>query len=197
MLILEQDDPDLFHRIQEQNLNRQYGLLLNCIEVGIKKGPASFDKYLLWTLNHVAVANLCQLGGRFREEPVYIGNHKPPHFREVEGLMDRFIATVQELWSVLSPTALAAYGLWRLNWIHPFTDGNGRTARAVCYFLVCAHAGTFLPGRKIIPERIRDSREEYVAALRAADEAWEGGDLDFSKMEKYIARLLQEQLLDL
>jgi hypothetical protein len=32
------------------------------------------------------------------------------------------------------PTELAAYGLWRLNWIHPFVEGNGRTARAVCYF---------------------------------------------------------------
>lgn len=194
MLILKQDDPDLFHRIQEQNLNRQYGLLLNCIEVGIEKGPASFDKYFLWSLNHVAVANLCQLGGRFRKEPVSIGNHEPPHFREVDDLMDRFIATVQENWFNLTPQALAAYGLWRLNWIHPFVDGNGRTARAACYFLVCARAGAFLPGRKILPERIRDSRTEYIAALREADESWERGALDFSKMEAYLSRLLSEQL---
>lgn len=193
MLILEQDDPALFHRIQEQNLNRQYGLLTNCIEVGIKKGPSSFDKYLLWSLNHVAVANICQLGGRFRKEPVYIGNHEPPDFREVDDLMDRFVVTVQENWFDLTPTALAAYGLWRLNWIHPFVDGNGRTARAVCYFIVCARAGTFLPGKKILPEQIRDSRKEYVAALREADEAWEQGNLNFSKLEKHIARLLLKQ----
>lgn len=194
MLILEKDDPALFRRVQAQNLNRQYGLLMNCIEVGIEKGPVSFDKYLLWALNHVAVANLCQLGGRFRKEPVSIGNHQPPHFLEVDDLMDRFITTVQENWFDLTPTALAAYGLWRLNWIHPFVDGNGRTARAACYFLVCVRAKSFLPGTKILPDRIRESRENYIAALRAADEAWERGVLDFSQMEEYIAQLLGEQL---
>ena len=108
--------------------------------------------------------------------------------------MDRFITTVQENWFDLTPTALAAYGLWRLNWIHPFVDGNGRTARAACYFLVCVRAKSFLPGTKILPDRIRESRENYIAALRAADEAWERGVLDFSQMEEYIAQLLGEQL---
>lgn len=108
--------------------------------------------------------------------------------------MDRSITTVQENWFDLTLTELAAYGLWRLNWIHPFVDGNGRTARAACYFLVCASAESFLPGRKILPERIRESRENYMAALRAADEAWERGVLDFSQMEEYIAQLLGEQL---
>jgi hypothetical protein len=48
----------LFDRIQEQNLNRQYELLTSCIEIGLKKGPTAFDKYMLWALNHVAVANI-------------------------------------------------------------------------------------------------------------------------------------------
>ncbi len=44
-------------------------LLINCVELGLRQGPAAFDKYVLWDLNHVAVANICQFGGRFREEP--------------------------------------------------------------------------------------------------------------------------------
>ena len=194
MFILEKDDPALFARVQEQNLNRQYELLMNCIEIGIKKGPVSFDKYLLWALNHVAVANISQLGGRFRKEPIYVGKHNPPHFNEVDDWMDRFISTVQESWFDWTATELAAYGLWRLNWIHPFVEGNGRTARAACYFLLCVRSGMLLPGRKIIPERIRDSRPEYETALIAADKAWEAGHLDFSKMETYLSRLLTEQL---
>jgi Fic family protein len=194
MFILEQESPELFDRIQEQNLNRQYELLTNCIEIGLMKGPVSFDKYLLWALNHVAVANISQFGGRFRKEPIYVGNHKPPHFNEVSDWMDRFTSTIQENWYIWTETELAAYGLWRLNWIHPFIEGNGRTARAACYFLLCVRAGFLLPGTKIVPERIRESRGSYEAALTAADRAWDAGHLDFTEMEKYLARLLQEQL---
>jgi len=61
--------------------------------------------------------------------------------------------------------------LWRLNWIHPFIEGNGRTARAACYYLLCVKHGAILPGRKIVPERIRENREPYYAALKSADTA--------------------------
>ncbi|MGB6231349.1 MAG: Fic family protein [Litorimonas sp.] len=196
MFILEEEDRDLFDRVQEQNLNRQYELLTNCIEIGLKKRPVSFDKFLLWALNHVAVANISQFGGRFRQEPIYVSDHKPPHFLEVNDWMDRFISTVQENWFVWTPTELAAYGLWRLNWIHPFVEGNGRTARAVCYFLLCVRSGALLDGRKIVPERIRDDRDGYEAALVCADRAWDNGDLDFSEMEDYLATLVQAQIQD-
>lgn len=194
MFILEEENQDLFDRVEEQNLKRQYELLTNCIEIGLMKGPVSFDKYLLWALNHVAVANISQFGGRFRKEPVYVGNYRPPHFNEVDDWMDRFVSTVQENWYIWSPAELAAYGLWRLNWIHPFIEGNGRTARSACYFLLCVRSEVLLPGRKIVPERIKDSREGYEAALAAADRAWDEGHLDFTEMEDYLANLLQAQL---
>ncbi len=194
MFILEQEDPQLYERVQESNLIRQYDLLTNCIEIGLRKGPAAFDKYFLWALNHVAVATISQFGGRFRREPIYVGDHKPPHFKDVDDWMDRFVATVQENWYIWTPTELAAYGLWRLNWIHPFIEGNGRTARASCYYLVSVRAGALLPGRKILPERIRENRQGYEAALMAADRAWDEGHLDFSEMEAYLAKLLTAQL---
>jgi Fic family protein len=149
---------------------------------------------MLWALNHVSAANISQFGGRFRQEPIYVGDHKPPHFNEVSDWMDRFISTIQENWYIWSPTEFAAYGLWRLNWIHPFIEGNGRTARAVCYYLPCVRSGTLLPGRRIVPERIRDAREGYESALQAADRAWDSGHLDFTAMEDYLAGLLQAQL---
>ena len=196
MFVLEEEDRELYNRIQEQNLNRQYELLTNCIEIGIKKGAIAFDKYMLWALNHVAVANISQFGGRFRVEPIYVGDHRPPHFNDVADWMDRFISTVQENWFVWTPTELAAYGLWRLNWIHPFIEGNGRTARAACYYLLCVRSGSLLPGRKILPERIRGSRHGYEEALRAGDHAWDAGHLDFTRMEEYLAALVQTQLED-
>jgi hypothetical protein len=47
-----------------------------------------------------------------------------------------------------------------------------------------------------MPERIRETRTEYEAALTAADRAWDAGHLDFSVMEDYLATLLQAQLED-
>ena len=54
--------------------------------------------------------------------------------------------------------------------------------------------GSLLPGKKIVPERIRENREQYVAALRAADEAWDRGQLDVTQLADYLAGLLQAQL---
>lgn len=170
--------------------------MTNCIEIGLKQGATAFDKYLLWSLNHVAVANISAFGGRYREEPIYVGNHRPPHFKEVPDWMDRFIANVHENWYIWKPTELAAYGLWRLNWIHPFVEGNGRTARAACYYLLCVRTGYLLPGRKALPERIKENRQGYELGLQAADEAWEAGDLDFYEMEAYLQPLVDQQIAE-
>lgn len=196
MIVLESREPELHARLLERNLIRQYDLLANCIEIGLQQGPFSLDKYVLWALNHAAVANISQFGGRFREEPIYVNNHIPPHFREVPELMDKFISFIHENWDNLTPTHLAAYGLWRLNWIHPFIEGNGRTARAVCYYLLCTKYGGLLRGTKIVPERIRENRQPYYAALQSADRAWENGHLDVSELEAYLAKLVDDQLSD-
>src|SRR5450631_1132081 len=160
MSVREKDNPTLFARIQEQNLLRQYDLLLNCIEIGLVKGIEAFDKYTLWALNAAAVANIAQFGGRFREEPIYVGSHIPPHFHVISHLMDLFFSFIHENWNVEGvgdqPTGLAAYALWRLNWIHPFIEGNGRTARAACYYLISLKQNKILTGKRTVPERIRE-----------------------------------------
>lgn len=197
MSVRESDNPELFTKIQEQNLLRQYDLLLNCIEIGLTKGIEAFDKYTLWSLNAAAVSNIAQFGGRYREEPIYVGNHMPPHFKDVSDQMDRFFSLIHENWTILDhPTMLPAYALWRLNWIHPFVEGNGRTARAACYYLLCMRQGHLLPGKKIVPERIREDRGPYYAALQDADQHWSNGHFDVSQLAKYLEGLLVNQLLD-
>lgn len=96
MIVIEIQEPQLYEKVQTRNLIRQYDLLTNCVEIGLKQGHCAFDKYTLWSLNHVAVANISQFGGRFREEPIYVGNHIPPHFKDVPELMDRFISFIHE-----------------------------------------------------------------------------------------------------
>lgn len=123
-----------------------------------------------------------------------MGNHIPPHFNEISELMDRFVSFIHENWYSASAVQLGAYALWRLNWIHPFIEGNGRTARAACYYLMSVRTGNFLSGNKIVPERIREDRGPYIEALRGADRAWAQGNLDLSLMVTYLARLLEAQL---
>jgi fido (protein-threonine AMPylation protein) len=64
----------------------------------------------------------------------------------------------------------AAYALWRLNWIHPFRGGNGRTARMLAYLIICMALGHMLPGQPSIPMAIDLQHDEYIAALKAIDE---------------------------
>lgn len=197
MALRKKEHPDLFDRVQEQNLLRQYDLLTNCVEIGLEKGIDAFDKYTLWALNYTAVANICQFGGRYREGAIYVGNHVPPHFKDVTQHMDQMFSLIHENWDIAtSPTTLPAFILWRLNWIHPFIEGNGRTARAACYYLICLRQGRLLPGSKIVPERIRENREPYYAALKAADVAWENGLLDVSELDRYLQKLLKAQIAD-
>ena len=196
MFVLEQENSALYDRIQERNLARQYDLLINCIEIGLIQGFRSFDKYMLWSLNSAAVANISQHGGRFREEPIYLKGHTPPHFLLVPSLMDQFISTVHENWFEWSPYVLASYVLWRLNWVHPFIEGNGRTARAACYYALCVKTGGLPGGKHTVPERIRHERQPYYDALQEADRAWHEGHLKFGKMESYLNRLLDEQVMD-
>jgi Fic family protein len=141
------------------------------------------------------VANIAQFGGRFRREPIYVGDHIPPRFDDVPELIDRFISVVHENWGIMDhPTLLPAYALWRLNWIHPFIEGNGRTARAACYYLMCLRNGGMLPGKKTVPERIRETREPYYAALEEADRYWDDGQFNVDALAAYLADLLQAQL---
>lgn len=139
MSIRKADNPELFESVQEKKLLRQYDLLLNCIEIGLEKGIEAFDKYTLWSLNAAAVANIAQFGGRYREEPIYVGNHIPPHFRVVPDQMDRFFSVIHENWTVMThPTLLPAYSLWRMNWIHPFVEGTaGQRGLHVITFFAC------------------------------------------------------------
>lgn len=174
---------------------RQYDLLSNCVEIGLEKGIEAFDKYTLWALNYAAVANICQLGGRYRKQPIYVGNHIPPHFDTVEEHMDQFFSIVHENWDIMDgPAELAAFALWRLNWIHPFIEGNGRTARAACYYLMCLRYGDLIPGTTIVPELIRNNRQPYYQALKAADDAWASGHFDQSELDLYLQDLLVQQL---
>lgn len=105
-----------------------------------------------------------------------------------------FIDEVNRSWDSADPVWLACFILWKLNHIHPFVNGNGRTARVTCYFALCLKAGAWLPGDVLLPELLRRDRPEYVAALKHADASLPTGQLDLSALHALVSRLLIEQL---
>ena len=69
--------------------------------------------------------------GRYRDLPVRIAGSTVvlPNHRKVPQLMEEFAAWLQEKPTSAHPVELAAEAHYRLVTIHPFVDGNGRTAR--------------------------------------------------------------------
>lgn len=90
---------------------------------------------------------------------------------------------------------LCAYVMWRLNWIHPFTDGNGRTSRALAYYVLCGKLGYLLPGSETVPEQIAADRAPYYQALEQADARFREGVIDLSALEALLDKCLATQLL--
>jgi Fic family protein len=89
---------------------------------------------------------------------------------------------------------MAAWALWRLNWIHPFEEGNGRTARAVTYVTICAGIGQGLPGTPTFLERLIMHKLQYNRALEAADAAALRGTEDVTQLASLLRGLVEAQL---
>jgi Fic family protein len=121
--------------------------------------------------------------------------HQPPPAFEVPERVEELCDYVNDKWAEKSPIHLAAYVMWRLNWIHPFTDGNGRTSRAVSYLVLCLRLGYRLPGRRSIPDQIAEDKTPYYQALEAADVAWNEGRIDLTAMKNLLKAMLATQLL--
>ena len=80
--------------------------------------------------------------GQYRQVAVRIvgAAHEPPPAWDIPAQMDDWASWLQAQEGVMEPVALAALAHHRLAAIHPFVDGNGRTARLIMN-LVLLHAG--------------------------------------------------------
>ena len=68
--------------------------------------------------------------GMMRSTQVYVGDYVPPHPSHIEMLMERFILWLNSPERLdLHPVKYAALAHYKLVYIHPFVDGNGRTSR--------------------------------------------------------------------
>jgi Fic family protein len=189
-----------YQRLAVENLDRQYSFLQSIVDVSLMLNQPMLSIEVIKALNYHAISCLHVSAGEFRPCPVQVGAgpgayHPPAHF-QVPPLMQMFTNEVNRNWERMDAVTLASFVLWKLNHIHPFINGNGRTARVVSYFVLCLKSGGWLPGLTLLPERLVANRPEYVNALKAADASLMIGGLDISVLHGMISRLLGEQLTE-
>jgi Fic family protein len=151
---------------------------------------------LIMGLHREALEGINRFAGAYRPGAVSITKSKhspPPRFRVPE-LVEDMCDYVNENWDSKSALHLSAYVMWRLNWIHPFDDGNGRTSRISSYVVLMIRSGFILPGTPAIPDQIVLDRSGYFRALDEADAACREGRVDVSSMEELLGNMLAKQL---
>ena len=160
--------------------------------------PFALRPTLVQSLQKVAVEGIVPCPGEWRTGPAKItkSKHTPPGAHLVGNLVQEMCDYVNDNWHEKTPYHLAAFVMWRLNWIHPFPDGNGRTSRVVSYIVLCSAVKILLPGTPTIPQQIQADRTTYFRALEHADEVYAAtGDIDVSQMEEALRNMLAKQLL--
>jgi len=153
---------------------------------------------MILRLHQVAMQDILPNAGRWRTSDVEIfgSHHEPPPYVDVDRLVQDVCTFVNEYDAEDESEAmfLAAFVMWKIAWIHPFDDGNGRTARAVSYLIMCQRLGKELGGESPVPQRIKYAPIAYVRALEAADRAWASGVIDVSRLQHLIEFCLTAQL---
>ena len=151
-------------------------------------------------LQKLAIQGIYRCAGQYRNalKRVYIQNsaHVVPDAAAIPGLVREALSWINDQRHQRSALERAAFALWRFNWIHPFSGGNGRTSRAIAYLIVCAENGAMLPGDVAMPDLILERRDEYILALQAVDRSAldRPDDPDFGAMTTLLQDVLTRQL---
>jgi Fic family protein len=144
----------------------------------IKSYKGEISTKFLEKINRILTKNTSVIySGRIRFFDVKIqgSSHTPPTHTEIKKHMLNFLKWYSANKNKLHPFELSALIHAKLAWIHPFEDGNGRTARAVMNFILMkkGYPMFFIPYEK---------REEYYQSLEISDTG---------NYKEYISKMLQ------
>ncbi len=184
-------------RLETENGFRQIAQGIEIIKYYLEPNrPFALRPGLILELQQIAIKGLVANPGQWRRTAVQIEKSalQPPAAHLVENLVREMCDYVNDNRHTKTAFYLAAYVMWRHNWIHPFEDGNGRTSRVLSYIVLSLCVGYVLPGAPTIPEQIQGDRSGYFKSLE--DAAWlASGEVDVGSMEKLLTGMLAKQLL--
>lgn len=192
-------DPEEKARREAENGVRQFKAAVEIVRAHVPRASGHFrlTQAIILELHQKALEGIHPLAGTYRNSPVLIGKsaHIPPRHVEVPDHVASMCEYVNCHWHDRNAIHLAAYVLWRMNWIHPFADGNGRTARVVSYVVLSTKLDSLLPGSPTIPDQIASDKRPYYKALEEADDSWKREFIALSGMENMLEQMLAQQLL--
>ncbi|SFL33780.1 Fic/DOC family protein [Gracilibacillus orientalis] len=102
-------------------------------------GQSHLDEPLLKSIHALILKNIDDKNaGVYRSINVKISGseHMPPHFLQVEQKIKNLFEWYKHAKNKLHPVELAALFHFKFVYIHPFVDGNGRTARLLMNFIL-------------------------------------------------------------
>ncbi len=118
--------------------------------------------------------------GEVRKHSVTVARYRGAPAEDCDYLLERLCEWLSEDWSALGGSGAivavlkAVLAHLYLAWIHPFGDGNGRTARLL-EFRLLIDAGIATPAAHLLSNHYNQTRTEYYRQLDAASKS--GGDV--------------------
>lgn len=185
-------------------------LLHEHIDDLVERGPIGpqfvFSEEIVLRLHAVVMKQLLERPGEYRRQNVQITHtdHVPPDWADVPRHMAELVKYVNDYWTSKDLVHLAAFVLWRLCWIHPFVNGNGRTARGTAYLVLSAKHGQALPPKNSIIEQIMMDKLQkgkdapYYRVLNAVDKEHKkcsGACTCCGQMESLMRDMLKLQIM--
>jgi len=137
--------------------------------------------------------------GRFRDnDEIIVGNdediaHIPPTYKEISRLLNEFCDFANESSKeFIHPIIKGCILHFLMGYIHPFNDGNGRTARSIFYWYMLSQ-GYWLFEYMAISKRILRSRKNYDLSYLYT----EYDDMDLTYFINYNIRAIEDSLNDM
>lgn len=151
----------------------------------VEKGKKhTISEALIRNLHHIVVKDTDQeWAGRYRISEVIIGgaDHAPPSAVEIPGKMRDLINWIKSNQKLLHPVELAALLHHKLVHIHPFFDGNGRTAR------LFMNLSLMQKGYPLVVV-LKNDRKKYYRVLARADKE------EYLPLVRFIAQCVERSL---
>ena len=136
--------------------------------------------------------------GKYRKIQVYVGNRltgevifMPPLSKDVPSLTRDFLKWLNsEKYSNLHPVLIAGISHYEFVRIHPFMDGNGRTARALATLILYTR-GFDIKRFFTLDDYYDSDRSAYYSALKSVDQK----TLDLTKWLEYFTEGVKISIL--
>ncbi|MEA2056498.1 MAG: Fic family protein [Patescibacteria group bacterium] len=144
----------------------------------------TLSEHLIKTLHHLVVKKSEEeFAGKYRTSNVVIGgsDHVPPDALQVPQKMEGLMKWFAEKQKILHPVELAAIFHHKLVHLHPFLDGNGRTARLVMNVIL-------LKASYPLTIVLKNDRRKYYRVLNKADQR------EYEPLVKFVAQTVERSL---